>query len=136
MPTRTPSAGRYDPDVVLPLLLALSGCWQPRAVEIPAAHLHELDPAEPVETAAEPEAEPELNPDPDGLDPYLAITVTSPVTIVDDGGQPVTVINTKGVKVEVRKEDGQVRRKVYCATCAPAVEGWVPTEDIVVAQVE
>lgn len=79
---------------------------------------------------------PTLNPDPDGLDPYAAVTVTSPVTMVDDTGKPVTVINARGMKVEVRQEDGQVRRKVFCGGCTPAGEGWLRTEDIAVTPVD
>ncbi len=117
---------------------ACSGCWRPAPVELPPSHIHAAEPAaDDAEAAADPAAEapdaPALNPDPDGLDPYKAVTVNSPVTVVDDGGKPVTVINSKGVQVEVRQEDGKVRRKVYCASCAPAVEGWVRTEDIAVA---
>lgn len=103
---------------------------------MPAPHLRPAEEiAEPGAPEAAPDEEPTLNPDPDGLDPYAAITVNSPLTIVDDAGKPVTVINTKGVKVEVREEDGQVRRKVYCASCSPAGEGWLRTEDIAIVPV-
>ena len=123
-------------------LLGPMGCWRPAPVDLPAPRIHVVE-ATPDETTPDaPDAQaaaadpPALNPDPDGLDPYAAVTATSPVTMVDDAGKPVAVINAKGVKLEVRKEDGDVRRKVYCATCAPAGEGWVRTQDIVATRAD
>lgn len=124
-------------------LLLLAGCWSPAAVEPPAARVRQpiVNGAEGAEGALADDAdevapEPVLNADPDGLDPYAVVTVTSPVTLVDDGGKPVGFVNKVGTTVEVRVEDGDVRRKVWCATCAPPTEGWVQTQDIALATVQ
>lgn len=122
-----------------PLLfvLCLVGCWSPRAVVVPAARVHASEDAATEDDAALAVVEePALNVDPDGLDPYIAVTVTAPLTMVDDGGKPVAVLNSLGAKVEVRVEDGGVRRKVWCSFCAPPTEGWVRTEDIALARAE
>ncbi len=136
-------------------MVLLGGCWSPAAVDVPVAHVRQ--PSEDGATgegataegatgegatreggAAEDAVplEPMLNADPDGLDPYAAVTVTSPVTLVDDGGKPVGFLNKVGAAVEVRVEDGEVRRKVWCASCAPPTEGWVRTQDIALATVQ
>lgn len=124
-------------------LLLLAGCWSPAAVEPPAARVWQeaVDGAEGADGAVadqpdEVALEPVLNTDPDGLDPYAAVTVTSPVTLVDDGGKPVGFLNKVGLVVEVRVEDGDVRRKVWCGACEPPTEGWVRTQDIALATVQ
>ena len=55
---------------------------------------------------------------------YPGFLTTAPVTIVDDYGKPLAIVTRAGTAVEVRGEES-VRRKVYCASCSPAVEGWV-----------
>lgn len=126
-------------------LLLLAGCWSPAAVEPPAARVRPVgseagegngDDGVAGEDEAEVAPEPLLNADPDGLDPYLVVTVTAPVTLVDDGGKPVGFVNKVGTTVEVRVEDGDVRRKVWCGTCSPAAEGWVRTQEIALATVQ
>ena len=51
-------------------------------------------------------------------------------TLVDDNGKAVGVLNRPGAVLEVRKEDGDVRRLVNCTVCTPATEGWVRMADI------
>jgi len=55
---------------------------------------------------------------------YTAYLATSPVTIVDDLGKPLVIVPKLGTAVEVRGEES-IRKRVYCATCEPATEGWV-----------
>ncbi len=122
------------------LLLSILACWRPTPVEIPEARVRPAEEVfEQAEQAEQEQAEVEalaLNPDPDGLDPYLVVTATVPVTIVDDAGKPLAILNSKAVKLEVRAEDGDVRRKVFCSSCAPPTEGWVRTEEITVVKVD
>ncbi len=104
---------------------------------MPTARVHTAEAVAADQAVDAPDADgPAPNPNPDGLDPYMAVTVGSPVTLVDDVGKPVAVLNEPGARVEVRAEDGQVRRKVWCSTCAPPTEGWVRTEDIKLASAE
>jgi hypothetical protein len=56
--------------------------------------------------------------------PYKAFTVKTPLSIVDDAGQPVTVLAKPGVAVTVLAE-GSLRVKVRCDGCDPVVEGYL-----------
>lgn len=127
--------------MLLPLLLA--ACWRPDVAQAPA----ELPPLEPAAYGAPPAAgeqpggegpggeepgaeaggdgpaEPEA-PEAPPFDPYPGFLTTAPVTIVDDYGKPLAILTRAGTPVEVRGEES-VRRKVWCASCSPAVEGWV-----------
>ena len=122
--------------LALTLCLPLLACWHPAPIDLPPTRVHteaEIvgDVAEARAAEDEPvEDEPVLNPEPEGLDPYWVITVVSPVTLVDDNGKAVGVLNQPGAVLEVRKEDGDVRRLVNCTVCTPATEGWVRMADI------
>lgn len=58
------------------------------------------------------------------IQPYAARIITAPATLVDDFGRPVGVIEKAETDVEVRAEE-EIRKKVYCGSCNPAVEGWI-----------
>lgn len=120
----------------LPPLALVTGCWRPGRVELPPTRVHteqeiagDIEQAH-AEEAADAEIEPVLNPDPDGLDPYWVVTTVAPVTLVDDKGTTVGVLNRVGATMEVKKEDGDVRRLVACTMCTPPVDGWVRMADI------
>lgn len=121
------------PCLLLPMLAA---CWRPGRVDLPPTRVHTADEiagdiAEARAAEADDEvAEPVLNTDPDGLDPYWVVTVVAPVTLVDDAGTTVGVLNTPGATMVVKKEDGDVRRLVACTMCSPPVDGWVRMADI------
>ncbi len=128
-------------------LATLGGCWRPdpytppaTPVEEPAAEAAPGDapPEEPPEAgdaAGEAGAETEegalageepVEEDED-IPPfaaYAARTVQAPVTIVDDWGKPLAVLGRTGWEVEVRGEE-EIRTRVWCGSCSPAVEGWI-----------
>lgn len=106
------------------MLLAWTlACWRPdpALAPPPPVPMPELELATPPEVAAEaPPAEPEAP----AIDPYPAVTLTRPVTVVDDWGTPLTTIEVAGWPLEVISEEA-IRIRVRCPTCTPAVEGWV-----------
>lgn len=122
------------------MIVLLLACWSPD----PAAAPPELAPLDPVLTGepAEDEQGPTEEPgDEGGEDPaaaqaedeadnlppfqdYAAATTTAPVTIVDDYGRPVTVLQRAGLAVKVVGED-TIRKRVVCDACTPVAEGWV-----------
>lgn len=113
------------------ILAALLACWRPdpALAPPPPVPLPDLElPGEgeaPEEEADEEEAEaPPAPPPAPPIDPYPAVTLTRPVTLVDDFGKALTTIETVGWPVEVVAEE-PIRVKVRCPTCTPAVEGWV-----------
>jgi hypothetical protein len=123
-------------------LLLFAACWRPDLSRAPEA-LPPLEPSlfteeqgfaqapgEAPEGGGEPPAGPaEADPDAPPFDAYPAVTTTAPVTIVDDFGKPLSIVRSVGTPVEVRGEE-TIRRKVFCAVCAPAAEGWVQTATV------
>lgn len=61
--------------------------------------------------------------------PYTAFTLRTPLSIVDDAGQPVAVIAKPGTEVEVIAE-GELRVKVRCTGCSPVVEGYLQADAV------
>lgn len=129
------------------MLLALVACWRPEPY-VPPAPLPAVEAAEPSAEAppaedapAPPDRDAEAGdeaPDPaaEGDPPaapdeeqgpsfatYRARNVQAPVTLVDDYGKNLVVIPTT-VELEVRDEDA-IRARVWCASCTPAIEGWI-----------
>lgn len=130
-------------------LLLLAGCWRPEPYTPPEA------PGEPSgepeedgvedpsggpptdeeegvapDEAAPDEDDPDPAPDEDEPPPYTAFatrTVQAPVTIVDDWGKPLAVLARSGWELEVRGME-DVRARVWCGTCSPAVEGWLQNQ--------
>lgn len=137
-------ASFYTPAMVPALLLVL-GCWRPDAYTPPAAPPEEAPVDAPDDAPEEArEGTPEDAPDnvggeaddaptaaeggeedaPPPFANYAARTLQAPVTLVDDYGKPLVVISTAGIVLEVRGED-DVRTRVWCGSCTPAVEGWI-----------
>lgn len=144
-------AARYT-GAVIPLLL-LSSCWRPDPELTP--DLPPLEPAGRPEEDAPGDGEPDVGdradeadgpdgaePDggePDGADPdeaepegmgppfvaYAAYTAGAPATIVDDFGKTLCIVSAVGTPVEVRGEEQDIRKRIWCGSCVPAVEGWV-----------
>lgn len=135
------------------LALLLPACWRPEPytpppppedVEAPAGEAAEEGPDEapegeegaadaeeaPGEPAEEGAAEEGAPPDEEDVPSqpdfksYRAKTVSAPVTIVDDWGKPLAVLGVAAWELEVRGEE-PIRTRVWCATCDPAVEGWL-----------
>jgi hypothetical protein len=123
------------------MLLALVACWRPDPYvppePLPAADIVPTDEAageaaepqldaEAIEPEEAPPANAEEEEDPQGpaFTAYRARTVQAPVTLVDDFGKTLAVLPTPAVELEVRDED-DIRARVWCATCTPAVEGWI-----------
>jgi hypothetical protein len=111
---------------VLALLLA---CWSPD----PDAGTPELPPLDPLlsEDAPDtPDAPQDQAPDAaeaENAPPfatYPGATTAAPVTVVDDYGKPLTILQRAGVAVTVVGEE-PIRKRVRCDVCTPAVEGWV-----------
>lgn len=63
-------------------------------------------------------------PDTPPFQSYKARTVQAPASIVDDYGKPIAVIGVVGWELEVRGEE-EIRVRVWCEKCDPAVEGWL-----------
>lgn len=77
------------------------------------------------ETPGEPEA-PGADDDeaPAPFEPYAARTVTAPLTLVNDQGQPVKILLNPQTRVQVLAAE-PTRLKVRCELCLPQVVGWV-----------
>ncbi len=140
--TSTQHAGAY-----IPVVLWLLGCYAPppyihpapaevtmsdllSGVEAEEAPL-EQDEA-PVEVAAvdPPGSEPVAsNFDDAEVDPYKAFTIKTPLSIVDDAGQPVAVLGKPGVAVTVLAE-APLRVKVRCDGCDPVVTGYLQRDAV------
>ena len=130
-------------------MLLLLGCWAPDAYTPPPPPPEAVEAMEALAQAPEPEAEPEAAepevaepeatepedepeaPVAPAMEPYKGRVITSPSTIVDDFGKPLVVLNKAMVAVEVRAEESPIRRKVFCADCKPAVEGWIQWSAVV-----
>ncbi len=131
---------------MVPALLLVLGCWRPDAYTPPAAPPEDAPeeeapgdapddaPDDPPTAAEGDEAETQADPpseaadaEPDAPPPfpaYAARTLQAPVTLVDDYGKPLAVLNVAGAILEVRGEE-DVRTLVWCGSCTPAVEGWI-----------
>lgn len=111
------------------MLLALLACWRPEPWTPPPPPAGEVGEAAP-EAEGAPEGEDEGEPEGEADEPvtrfvsYRAHTLVSPVTIVDDWGKTLAVIPTPDWPLEVRGEE-PIRKRVWCETCDPQVEGWV-----------
>lgn len=114
------------------MLALLLACWSPDPQAAPV-QLPDLDPmlTGPVDTDTEPPAadtdtppEDEAPPPAPAFDPYDATTTSAPVTLVDDFGKPVTVLQQPGTPVRVIGEE-PIRKRVQCTACVPVTEGWV-----------
>jgi hypothetical protein len=127
------------------LVLALVGCWRPAPYTPPPPPTEEPAAGEEAEGeggkadgAPEPEVDaPAAEADVPGAEgddeevvtpapfpAYKAVTVQGPVTIVDDYGKPIAILDKPQWELEVRGEE-DIRTRVFCGTCNPQVEGWL-----------
>jgi len=63
------------------------------------------------------------------VEPYKAFTVKTPLSIVDEAGQPVAVLGKPGVEVTVLSE-AALRVKVRCDGCDPVVTGYLQRDAV------
>lgn len=122
------------------MLFLLAACWSPdpdlgAPTLAPLEPLEEEAPAEPDGAEADPAPEdgvadaPPADEDPEDP-PFLAYDgtlLTAPVTLVDDVGTPVTVLQRAGIALKVIDEE-PIRKRVICEACQPAAEGWLQTQ--------
>lgn len=137
---------------MVPALLLALGCWRPVGYEpsaappppdqtaegdVPEGAPGDLDgaaagdpPGEPSEEAwAEPSEVPseeaaEATEGPPPFPDYTARTIQAPVTLVDDYGKTLAVLDRVGIALTVTGEE-EIRARVLCATCTPPTEGWI-----------
>jgi len=124
----------------VPLLL-LAACWSPDP-DVGAPSLVPLDPleepvveedapdapeGEPAEGEADPDAEAGEEEHEPPFVPYDATLIAAPVTLVDDVGTPVTVLQRPGVALRVIDEE-PIRKRVSCDACQPPAESWLQTQ--------
>jgi hypothetical protein len=120
----------YTPVMTVWVLVA---CWRPDpslALDLPPLEAIEPEVAA-GEAAAGEEAAGEVEVAPEGPEPpevpfeaWAGVTLTAPLTLVDEAGKPLAVFEAPGVTVQVRGDDG-ARLKVYCPTCEPPAEGYL-----------
>jgi len=90
------------------------------------------DPAIPAEVEApteEPVAATTSTFDDAEVEPYKGFTVKTPLSIVDEAGQPVAVLGKPGVEVTVLTE-AALRVKVRCDGCDPVVTGYLQSDAV------
>ncbi len=106
----------------------LSGAEAPDEAPVEAAEEAAED--APSEAPAEPpgQAQPSAFDDAE-VDPYKAFTVKTPLSIVDEAGQPVAVLGKPGVEVMVLSE-ASLRVKVRCDGCDPVVTGYLQRDAV------
>lgn len=149
--------GRHDSDArtgsqhgraYIPIVLWLLGCYtpppyiHPAPAEVtmsdilsgvePLEAATEADATAPAEAEAAIDAPGEAQPsafDDAQVDPYKAFTVKTPLSIVDDAGQPVAVLGKPGVEVTVLSE-ASLRVKVRCDGCDPVVTGYLQRDAV------
>ncbi len=63
------------------------------------------------------------------FEPFGAVTVAAPLTLVDDEGKPVKVLLNPGTSVYVLAAEA-TRVKVRCELCLPQVVGWVQVASV------
>lgn len=125
------------------MFVLLLACWSPDPVAAPV-QLPELDPilsgaateatggvedTDPAADDTDTDGDTDAGDDTDApvlppFDAYPATTTSAPVTIVDDYGKPLVVIQGSGVAVTVLGEE-PIRKRVLCTGCPAVVEGWV-----------